>query len=50
MSDTFVSIYTTVKWISSLSALKLQDKSYLIKAKVEIREEQDQVRYDKIRF
>ena len=43
-------MYTSVQWMSSLDTEKVQaDRSYLLNAKVEMRED-DYVRYDRIRF
>ena len=50
ISNTFTLIITTVQWISSLEREKLIDKAYLLEAIVEIRNEQESIRYDRIRF
>eukprot|EP00347_Sterkiella_histriomuscorum_P007333 403349353 len=50
ISNTYMQVYSTVKWISSLDKSKLYDKSYLLKANVLIKEEEETVRYDKIKF
>lgn len=42
-------LFSTIKWISSLEANQLYDKSYLLKANVEIKED-EVVRYDRIKF
>ncbi|CDW85155.1 UNKNOWN [Stylonychia lemnae] len=47
--DTFVKFTSPINWICSLEASKLQDKSYLLQANVQIKEE-EAVRYDRIRF
>lgn len=50
ISELYMLLYTTVHWISSLDPQKIsEDKTYLLRAQVEMREE-DFTRYDRIRF
>ena len=50
ISDTFMLVQTTVQWFSSLDVEKIKsDRTYLIKAQIDMREE-DFTRYDRIRF
>jgi Vacuolar sorting protein 9 (VPS9) domain len=53
ISDTYMLLFTTVSWLSSLpiDTLQAQGMQYLQQAKVQMREEgEDFTRYDRIRF